>query len=231
MIGIIGAMDLEIQAIKEVMNIENEDKYLDTFFIEGKIGKKDVILVKSGVGKVNAAITTTLLLEKFDIDLIVNIGTAGGLDVNQKTLDIVISKNVIQHDFDTSYLDGPEGLGLVSKSDEKLGKLIEKAFENNKVSSKIHFGDIISGDQFIGEEAKTLDLIKMFPSAIACEMEAGAIGQTAKKYGIPFIVIRALSDIVHHDNSQNDFLKNTKTSSKRSADMLVEFIRNLDIEE
>ena len=227
MIGIIGAMDVEVQAIKNKMHDIEESNYLDSIFYKGKIKDKEVVLCKSGVGKVNAAIITTILLYHFDIDFVINIGTAGGLKSDQETLDIVISDRVIQYDFDTSYLDGPEGLGICCQSDKGLGEKVKNAFDKNHIEANIYFGDIISGDKFVGDNDLIKDLRGKFPQAIACEMEAGAVGQACEKFSTPFVVIRSLSDIVDKDNSENDFLKNVEITSKRSADMVESFIENI----
>lgn len=227
MIGIIGAMDAEVLAIKNKMNDIEEINYLDFVFYKGDIKNKEVVLCKSGVGKVNAAITASILLYHFDIDFVINIGTAGGMVSSQETLDIVISDRVIQYDFDTSYLDGPGGLGIYSQSDKKLGQKVKEAFDKNHIEANIYFGDIISGDKFVGDADLIKELRHNFPNAIACEMEAGAIGQVCEKFSTPFVVIRSLSDIVDRDNSQNDFLKNVEITSKRSADMVESFIENL----
>ncbi|MFM1563805.1 5'-methylthioadenosine/adenosylhomocysteine nucleosidase [Helcococcus ovis] len=223
--GIIGAMPKEVEAIKDKMLNIKEENIQGVDFYFGKINNQDVILTKSGVGKVNASIITTLMIMTYHPDYIVNIGTAGGMLKEQNTLDIVISENVIQHDFDTSYIDGKSGIGITTKSDELLKNKVKESFLKNKVDSNIYFGDIISGDVFVGEEVKVLELKEKFPTAIACEMEAAAIGYTCDKFNIPFIIIRSLSDIVHHDNSNIDFMKNVEITSKRSADMLEEFLR------
>lgn len=227
MIGILGAMDVEVQAIKNKMHNIEEINYLDSIFYKGNIKEKEIVLCKSGVGKVNAAIITTILLYHFDIDFVINIGTAGGMIPSQETLDIVISDRVIQHDFDTSYLDGPEGLGICCQSDKGLGEKVKNAFDKNHIEANIYFGDIISGDKFVGDNDLIKDLRGKFPQAIACEMEAGAVGQACEKFSTPFVVIRSLSDIVDKDNSENDFLKNVEITSKRSADMVESFIENL----
>lgn len=225
MIGIIGAMPQEVYAIKGLMSdISNKEIY-NHDFSTGKINNNEIILCKSGVGKVNAAITTTLMISNFNPEYIINIGTAGGLIDNQETLDIVISKNIIQHDYDTSYIDGKDGIGILSKSDDCLRLKVKEAFDTSQLDANIYFGDIISGDLFVGETSKILELKEKFPTAIACEMEAGAIAQTCDKLNIPFIVIRSLSDIVHHDNSGIDFMKNVEVTSKRSAEMLQNLLK------
>lgn len=225
MIAIIGAMDVEVNAILDIMHDVKIYPKLGIDFYTGKIINKDVILTKSGVGKVNATITATTLINLFNIDMIINIGTAGGLLQEQKTLDVVISNNLIQYDFDTSYIDGKDGLGIYSHSDNELMKKVNDAYLSIKKDFEIFTGDILSGDTFIGEKEKILQLIERFPSGIACDMESGAISQVANKFNIPFIVVRSLSDIVYHDNSANDYAKNVAISSNRSAKMLLEFIK------
>lgn len=226
MIGIIGAMKIEVDSILEYMkDIQIKNVYGVDFFI-GKILEKDVILTLSGVGKVSSSMTTTILLSNFCVDEIINIGTAGGMKVEQNTLDIVISSDVVQYDFDTSYIDGQSGLGKRFKSSSLLYKKIKKSFEILGVKKNIYYGEILSGDSFVGETSKIEYLIKRYPKAIACEMESGAIAQVCDHFKIPFIVIRSLSDIVYHDNSGIDFWNNVQITSKRSAKMLVEYIRN-----
>lgn len=224
MIGIIGAMPKEVDALKRKMTDIVEKEIYKIKFLEGKINGKDVVACLSGVGKVNASISTTVLITNYNPDYIINIGTAGGMDPSQNTLDILISDRVIQHDFDTSYIDGEEGIGITIQSDKELAKKVIKAFENSNIESKLHYGDIISGDLFVGEESITLKLMNKFPSAIACEMEAGAVSQTCDRFGIPFIIVRALSDIVHHDNSGIDFMRNVEITSERSAEMVKELL-------
>lgn len=224
MIGIIGALQKEIDAIKKYMHMIEETTIYGIKFYQGTINNKKVVACLSGVGKVEASMATTVLISNFDIDMIINIGTAGGLVETQNTLDIVVSQKVIQHDFDTSYVDGEEGKGLVFESDQSLVEKVKKAFMQNELASNIYIGDIISGDQFIGEEQKLLQLLNDFPTAIACEMEAGAIAQVCTKAQIPFVVIRSLSDIVKHDNSHIEFMENVAITSARSAQMLVKFM-------
>lgn len=224
MIGIIGAMAKEVEAIKEKMNNISAKILFNHEFIFGEIKNKKVVVCTSGVGKVNASVTATIMILTFEPECIINIGTAGGLIEKQNTLDIVISKDIIQHDYDTSYIDGESGIGIRTSSNDRLRKSVEIAFKESDLSVDIHIGDIISGDLFVGETEKIIELKEKFPTAIACEMEAGAISQTCKKLNIPFIVVRSLSDIVFHDNSGIDFMKNVEITSKRSAEMVERLI-------
>lgn len=224
MIGIIGAMPQEVNALKKLMSNIVETEYFGIEFTTGEINQKQIVLCLSGVGKVNASISTTLMITKYNPEYIINIGTSGGMDPNQNTLDIVISDKVIQHDFDTSYIDGEEGIGITVQADKDLARKVVKAFEKSNIDAKLHYGDIISGDLFVGEERKVIKLLDKFPSAIACEMESGAVAQTCKKLGTAFIIVRALSDIVYHDNSGIDFMKNVEITSERSAEMVRELL-------
>lgn len=224
MVGIIGAMPAEVDALKVHLSDLNEKELLNHKFYEGKINGKEVVICLSGVGKVAASMATTILLSNYPIEYVINIGTAGGMDERQNTLDIVISNHVIQHDFDTSSIDGPSGLGLVFQSSHELAEKVKAAFKKSNITAQLYTGDIVSGDRFISEEKEILCINKLFPTAIACEMEAGAIAQVCSKFNVDFVVIRSLSDIVHHDNSTIDFAANVVKTSQRSAEMVVELL-------
>lgn len=224
MIGIIGAMSVEVEALKVYLKNVIEKKKFNHTFYEGTINNQEVVICLSGVGKVAASMATTILLTNYPIEYVINIGTAGGMNEAQNTLDIVISNHIIQHDFDTSAIDGPSGLGLVFQSNQDLALKVKKAFEKSNLSSKLYIGDIVSGDSFISEEKEIERINKLFPTAIACEMEAGAIAQVCSKLEVDFVVIRSLSDIVYHDNSEIEFSENVKKTSKRSAEMVVELL-------
>lgn len=217
-------MPQEVKAIENKMSEIIVKEVHGFSFTLGKMGNKEVALCLSGVGKGNAAMVTTLLISEFNPEYIVNIGTAGGMDPKQNTLDIIVSDDVVQHDFDTSYLDGKDGIGLRFVSDKELGNKVVSLFEKTDIPANIHRGTIISGDVFVGENTRIVSLLGKFPDAKACEMEAGAVAQVASRLGIPFIVVRALSDIVHKDNSNIDFLKNLEISSERSAEMVFNLI-------
>ena len=220
MIGIIGAMDVEVRAILEYMSNVERVEINKVVFFKGSIHNKEICLTKSGVGKVNAAIATITLLNHFDVEYVINTGCAGGMVETQEPMDIVISRDVIQYDFDTSYIDGDSGIGLRFSSDYELAKRVDNAYRKLNIDSNIFFGDIITGDTFIGIDEKVLELKNKYPSAIACEMEGGAIAQVCTRLEVPFIIIRSLSDIVMRDNSDIDFMKNVALTSQRVANMI-----------
>lgn len=223
MIAIIAAMDAEVNAITSIMeNVEAITKSNISFF-KGTLVDRPLIVMKSGVGKGNASMATTILLENFSIDRIINIGTAGGLGNHQKVLDAVISNQVVQHDFDTSAVDGDEGVGLYFTSDQDLGDVCEQALQHMDI--QVHRGLIASGDQFIADDLILQVLKTKFPTAICAEMEAGAIAQVCQHYQIPFVVLRSLSDVACDKDSHMDFQEYVEKASARSAMFCKEFMK------
>lgn len=216
MIGIISAMQMENEEILKKCKHVREITIASRKFYEAELAGKKVVCVLSGVAKVNAAISTTLLLEHFPIDAILNIGTAGGLNEKQNVLDCVISTSVVQHDYDTSGLDGDEGKGIVFQADPKLLRLAQNVADEMKIVH--HDGLIASGDQFISSDHQIHKILSDFPQSLCAEMEAGGIAQTASNYGIPFVVIRSLSDIALKEKSEMDFMEYARLASTRSAE-------------
>lgn len=223
MIAVIAAMDKEVDAIVSIMeNCVTKIKSNITL-IEGTLAKRPLIVMKSGVGKGSASMATTILLENYNIDRVINIGTAGGLCGNQSILDAVVSTTIVQHDFDTSPVDGKEGIGLYFEADHDLGDMCEKALQQMGVH--VHRGLIASGDTFVAHDDVVEKLMKAFPNAICAEMEAGAIAQVCTHYQIPFVVLRSLSDIACHKNSHMDFTTYVEKASMRSATFCLEFMK------
>lgn len=215
MIGIIAAMDAEVNALVVLMKDIEEKEISHVKFVCGTLEGKKVVLMRSGVGKVCSAMSTTILLEHFSIDKIINIGTAGGLRKDQNILDIVVSDRIVQHDFDTSGVDGDEGIGAYFTSDTNLCKACETVL--TKLEKRFHLGLIASGDQFIHSEEQLQHLYTVFPNAICAEMEAGAIAQVCTSYQVPFVILRSLSDIAHKEGSHMDFEQYMNHASVASA--------------
>lgn len=229
MIGIIGAMEEEVAAIKEYMHIIDTKNILDCIFYQGMIENKEVVLLQSGVGKVNAAICTTLLLTNYQIDMVINIGSAGGLCLKQEVGDIVISNEVCQYDFDITafpnrILGEVPGLPPRIKADEDLINKAKIFLE--KLDLNYEIGLIVSGDKFVADN-KTAEYIKNnFKDAKCCEMEAAAIGQTCYKFKTKFIIARSLSDIFGKGDSAVQFDEYLKKAAKASAKMCVALIKD-----
>lgn len=224
MIGIIAAMDMEVAAI--VAHVEGKETIISGIsFFEGSLEGKQVVVMKSGVGKGNAAMSTTILLEHYPIECIINIGTAGGLREDQQILDAVISRSIVQYDYDTSPVDGESGIGLYFTADQTMADQACSVLKEMQV--RVHEGLIASGDQFIAEP-KQLELLETkFPEAICAEMEAGAVAQIATHYQKPFVILRSLSDVAKHDDSPMDFLEYASHASERSAVFTKNFVRIL----
>ncbi len=229
MIGIIGAMEEEVAAIKEYMHITDTKNILDCIFYQGMIENKEVVLLQGGVGKVNAAICTTLLLTNYQIDMVINIGSAGGLCLNQEVSDIVISNEVCQYDFDITafpnrILGEVPGLPPRIKANEDLINKAKIFLE--KLDLNYEIGLIVSGDKFVADN-KTAEYIKNnFKDAKCCEMEAAAIGQTCYKFKTKFIIARSLSDIFGKGDSAVQFDEYLKKAAKASAKMCVALIKD-----
>lgn len=208
---VIGAMECEIKKIKEKLNNIEEIKYNSFNFYKGKVNNKTVILAQSGVGKVAAASCTQLIIDKYNPDYIINTGVAGGLADNLNIGDIVIADKLVQHDFNATDLGYARGYicnGINSDeptyfyADKDLIKELENKLNENLPELKYHIGTIASGDEFIGNIKKNLEIKTLF-NATAVEMEGAAIAHCATLNNIPFITIRAISDLAKEETTKN----------------------------
>lgn len=230
MIGIIGAMEEEVEEIVAGMTIEKEEMKAKMLFRSGKLEGKDVVIVISGIGKVNAAACTQILADDFHVDCIVNTGIAGSLKSEINIADVVISEDVMHHDMDTTFFGYALGevprMGTVSfKADEKLVELAKKSIQRAVPEIGVYVGRILSGDHFIaGKEVKD-QLIENF-QGYCTEMEGAAIAQTAFLNEIPFVIIRAISDKAD-DSISMEYLEFEKKASEHSVKFIKEFVRNL----
>ena len=225
-IGIIAAMQEEMNEIKKIMNNVQEKTIYELKFYEGTINNKNIVLVESGVGKVNAARTTQVLIDNYKIDAVINVGSAGSANQELQIGDIVIGKTLVQHDFDITAFGHPKGyisnVGERIKSDENLIKSMEQTIENlqNK-EFKIKIGTIASGDIFC-TEPKMKEKIRDKFNADAIEMEGAAIAQVCKLDNMPILVIRSISDSPNGNNNIT-FEQYLETASKRCAEILKQF--------
>lgn len=225
-IGIIAAMQEEMNEIKKIMNNVQEKTIYELKFYEGTINNKNIVLVESGVGKVNAARTTQVLIDNYKIDAVINVGSAGSANQELQIGDIVIGKTLVQHDFDITAFGHPKGyisnVGEKIKSDENLIKSMEQTIENlqNK-EFKIKIGTIASGDIFC-TEPKMKEKIRDKFNADAIEMEGAAIAQVCKLDNMPILVIRSISDSPNGNNNIT-FEQYLETASKRCAEILSQF--------
>lgn len=222
MIAIIGAMEIEVEALKKRLDVYEEKMLHGIKIMQGEVHEQSLVVALSGVGKVSAAMCTTMLLTAFDIEYVINIGTAGGLNSKQKVLDLVIANDIVQHDFDTTGLDGEAGRGVYAHSDPQL---IQRALPLLEMKRhQVWLGTVASGDTFVYNEEQVAYLKKHFKDLVACEMEAGAIADVCNHFDIPCIILRSLSDNACCPNSEMDFLSYAALASERSAQFCVDFI-------
>ena len=224
-IGIIGAMELEVETLKSKMNVVKTTKKANMEFFEGTLNGVEVVIVRSGIGKVNAGICTQILADLFDVTHIINTGIAGSLDAQIDIGDIVVSTDVLQHDMDVRVFGYPLGeipqLGTLSfPADERMASLAKSVCEKVNTEVKVFSGRIVSGDQFISDKAKKEWLIEQF-SASCTEMEGAAIAQAAYLNGIPFLIIRAISDKAD-DSAGMDYAAFEAQAIKHSVNLLLE---------
>ena len=223
-IGIIFAIEEELNAFKKLIKIDNEYTIFDLSFYECTINNNLCTLVQCGVGKVNAARTTQILIDNMNVDYIFNVGVAGGIDGSLKVGDTVIGEKLVQHDFDVTPFNYQKGqisnVGVFVECDEYLIKIAEKCLKKAKK------GVITSGDIFVTEEWMSKKINKKF-NALCCEMEGASIAQVCFLSHIPFLVIRSISDVPNNDNvvTYEEFVEH---SSVVIANGMLKIINNLE---
>lgn len=228
-IGIIGAMEEEIKILRSAIDSPLSWERADALFISGRIGNHEVIVVRSGIGKVAASVTTSLLIQQYGVNMVVNTGSAGGIGADLGVGDLVISEKLAYFDVDVTgfgYKKGqlPGGFPLYYDASAYLQQVMTEAAE--KTAHRIKKGLIVTGDSFIDSPTKVDAILNDFPTALACEMEGAAIAQTASQFAIPFLVVRAISDTADH-SATISFDEFIEEAGKRSAELVLEFIRIL----
>lgn len=197
-LGIIGAMDEEVSILKEKLVDEKIQSIASMDFHQGKLEGKDVVIVRSGIGKVNAAVCAQVLVSVFGVDCVINTGVAGSLRNEINIGDIVLSVDALNHDMDATGFGYEPGIiprmdESVFKADEKLLKLAKEVNEEVNKDISTFTGRVVSGDQFISDGDKKKYLVEKF-GGFCTEMEGASIAQTAYLNQIPYLVIRAISD-------------------------------------
>jgi adenosylhomocysteine nucleosidase len=223
MIGIIVAMTEELEEILKLLDNVQEEKQFDLTFYKGTLSNKICLVTKSGVGKVNAARTAQIMIDKYNIKQILNIGVAGACSPNINIGDIVIGNKFYQYDFDITIFNYNLGyipkIGDYIESTNKYLDYAENSFKNN---FKVHIGTIVSGDKFISDKEEKINLNKKF-SALCCEMEGASIAQVCYLSKVPFLVIRAISDTLNADIKE-EYENFLKTASEKSALALKDYL-------
>ena len=228
-IGIIGAMDDEVVTLKEAANVSTATSIADMEYGEGKLGNTKVVIVKCGMGKVNAGICANTLINHFGCTKIINTGVAGSLDNSLDIGDIVVSIDAVQHDFDVEAIGFAKGeipyTGLYAfPADESLRKQAMDAIKELALDIKGVEGRICSGDQFIVTNEQKQTITSNF-GGLCAEMEGAAVAQVCYLSHVPFVVIRAISDKT--DGSQHiEFDKFTKVAAKNCIKIVEYIIKN-----
>ncbi len=229
LIGIIGAMDIEIEGLCAILTSAKNVEIGGIAFTTGKLGLQKVVIAKSGIGKVFAAICTQTMINEFSPDMIVNTGIAGTLNEDVGILDVVVANRTVQHDMDISSLDDvPVGLipafdDVYLNCDDDIAKRISRAATSLGIRNII--GTVASGDQFIAD-AKKKEWIKNTFSADACEMEGAAIGQVCTFRKTPFCIVRTISD-GGNEAANMDYPKFAKLAADQSVKIVRAFVEGL----
>lgn len=218
-IGIIGAMDEEIALYKEAMSQTTTTVKAGITYVSGKLEEQDVVLCKSGVGKVNAAVTTQILIDQFQVERVIFTGVAGAVHPDLNIGDIVVSTDCLQHDMDVTPLGFAPGQipyteQWIWKADQTLMEQAVEAGKGLEAGVQVVTGRILSGDQFVASREKVAALYEQF-GAHCTEMEGAAVAQVCAMNNIPFVVVRSMSDKADGSAHVN-FVEFTKLASQRS---------------
>ncbi|MBQ6937026.1 MAG: 5'-methylthioadenosine/adenosylhomocysteine nucleosidase [Clostridia bacterium] len=225
MIGIIGAMNVEIDRITAQMTNKSVQKIGGVTYTEGDIGDKKVVAAVCGIGKVFAAICAQTMILRYSPEVIINTGVAGTLTNELNILDTVVASALVQHDMDTTYFGDPRGLisGINKVEFECDEGLAEKICEN--ISSRYIRGIIASGDAFIADENKKRDIKETF-NAVCCEMEGAAIAHVCYVNNIKCCVVRTISDGADGDKVMS-YEAFCEKAAEKSAQIIINTINNL----
>ena len=231
MLGIIGAMDEEVARLKEQMEDAQVQTWAGMEFYRGRINGKEAVVVRSGIGKVNAAVCAQILADRYEVSAIVNTGIAGSLDGKIDIGDIVLSTDALQHDMDATNFGYPLGqiprMEVLSfQADRRLLELARTCCKEVNPDIHVYEGRVVSGDQFVSSQEKKEWLIRNFKGSCT-EMEGAAIAQAAYLNGIPFLIIRAISDKA--DNSATmDYPAFEAQAIDHSVNLMLEMIRRYE---
>ena len=228
-IGIIAAMPEELLHLTQNLDRTQEVQVLGNTYYTGTVGKTEVVLVQSGIGKVMSAMSVAVLADHFQVDAVINTGSAGAVAEGIAVGDVVIADKLVYHDVDVTafgYAYGQmAGQPLYFESDKNFITRIQTNL--SQLEQTWHIGLIATGDSFIAGDDKITSIKSHFPDVLAVEMEGAAIAQAAQALGLPFLVIRAMSDNANHEASIS-FDEFIIKAGRRSAQVLLAFLKSLD---
>lgn len=231
MLGIIGAMDEEVARLKDMIEELQVIDRAGMSFYQGNIYGKQVVVVKCGVGKVNAAMCAQAMIDTFSVSAIINTGIAGSLDAEIEIGDIVFATDTVEHDMDVAALGYEPGMipdtkQSIFKADSKLTEYAKTAVEKAGVDVNVFMGRVVSGDQFISSKEKKNWLVDTFGGRCA-EMEGAAIGHVAALNDIPYLVVRAISDKAD-DSAEMDYPTFAAKAIENSINMMLQIIKEYE---
>ena len=229
-IGIIGAMELEVSTLKEAMTVSSVTTCAGMDFYEGALNDAAVVIVRSGVGKVNAALCVQILTDKFAVTHIINTGVAGSLNAALDIGDILVSRDAMHHDVDATIFGYRPGevpqLGICEfVADDQLASLAIASCREVNPDLQVHLGRVVSGDQFISSSKVKERLIQVFHGDCA-EMEGASIAQSAYLNHIPFVIIRAISDKAD-GSAEIDYPVFEESASRHSARLVADLVKRI----
>lgn len=221
MVGIIAAMDIEMQALLDKMKGPVKYVYAGMDYYKGKLEGVDTVICKCGVGKTNAAMHTQILIDKFSPKAIIQNGLAGSLQKNVEQLELVIGSELVYHDMQDFVIENFEPLQAVYKSDATLLEYAKEAAGEEGV----HVGRIATGDWFVSSQNEKEEILKK-TGALCCEMEGCAVAQTAFLNQVPFVVLRSISDTAD-ENAEMDFEKIQGIAAECLVDIILHVIKKI----
>ena len=223
--GIICAMEEEIKELRAQLTNANEENIANMIFYSGQINDHEVVLVRAGIGKVQAGVTTAFLIENFKVDAVINSGSAGGIGTGLAVGDLVLSTGAAYHDASATvfgYKPGqlPQQPQIFEADQELLQAVCEAA---GQAGLQVKPGLIVTGDQFVSSQAQIAAIKEIYPQALCCEMEGAAVAQVAYQFDKPFLIVRAMSDVGDEDAGQS-FDEFIIDAGKKSAQMILNLL-------
>lgn len=217
--GILGALDAEIDLVRKNMSVCRKTEVYGSTVYEGTIGAASVVLACCGIGKVNAAVLATCLIREFHVTKVINVGIAGAMDPRMHTMDVAIADRVLFHDTSADIMAGYYPFRRDFPADKSLGCLCEEVCGQLGLSRTVLRGTIATGDVFVNSRAVKQSIDERF-HPLCVEMEGAAIGQAAYMNGVPFLVIRTMSDSADDeaDTTYDNFLE---LAANQSASIIL----------
>lgn len=223
--GIICAMEEEIKALRAQLTNANEENIANMIFYSGQINDHEVVLVRAGIGKVQAGVTTAFLIENFKVDAVINSGSAGGIGTGLAVGDLVLSTGAAYHDASATVFGYKPGQlpqqPQIFEADQELLQAVSEAA--SQAGLQVKPGLIVTGDQFVSSQAQIAAIKEVYPQALCCEMEGAAVAQVAYQFDKPFLIVRAMSDVGDEDAGQS-FDEFIIDAGKKSAQMILNLL-------